>query len=70
MLLFHLIFRGTITGSASMAKNPTFSKASMKAAAAARRAKGREHEKGGGGGRERVVERHRVFLPVNCTGQL
>ena len=41
-------------------------------AAAARRARGRQAEstKKGGGERERVVERHRVSVLINCIGRL
>lgn len=56
-------------------KNTTALEGHMKAAAA-RRARGRQAEstKKGGGERERererVVERHRVSIPVNCIGRL
>lgn len=42
------------------------------AAAAARRARGRQAEstKKGGGERERVVERHRMSVPINCIGRV
>lgn len=50
---------------------PTALEGIMKAAAA-RRARGRQAEstKKGGGERERVVERHRVSVLINCIGRL